>query len=329
MLNYKAIAQDAEAHARNIQIRKSLVSADAVQSITSLRAQRVELRRQSEEAARSRKQVTDRIKKNPGDPEVKKAALEGKVLKERLVEVTAQLEDVENRLLSLALRLPNDTHPDVPVGPESAAKLLSEHGSRPTEASPQRDHVAIANALKLLDLESGRLVTGSSWYYLVNEGALLEMALTNYAMSLAVKRGFTPVMTPDVIRADAAQRCGFQPRDPDGASQMYHIAPDNEVGTHNQTDLILAGTAEIPLAGMFAGQTFKPKELPRKVVGLGHAFRAEAGAGGADTRGLYRVHQFTKLELFAVTPADESEAMMEEFRSLQTEIFEGLNLAFR
>ncbi|TFY80311.1 hypothetical protein EWM64_g3706 [Hericium alpestre] len=193
--------------------------------------------------------------------------------------------------------------------------------------SPERDHVSVGRALDLIDLEAGALVTGSSWYYLRNEAALLEMALVNYALSIAISHGFTPVTTPDVVRSDIATRCGFQPRDQADppVAQMYHIA-----GTGgSQPELVLTGTAEIPLAGLFANKIIPAQSLPSKVVGLGRAFRAEAGARGADTRGLYRVHQFTKLELFAVCEPGQSEELMEGMKQLQIKIFEGLGFPFR
>lgn len=252
-----------------------------------------------------------------------------------MTELETRLADVDDRLLRLALAVPNDTHPDVPIGPESTAATLSQHGPPPIEADPKRDHVSVGRQLELLDLETAATVTGSSWYYLLREGALLETALVGYALSVAVRRGFVPVTTPDVVRSDIAHRCGFQPRDAqaesEGMSQTYHVsnALPGSPQAHHRPELVLTGTAEIPLAGMFADHVFLPHELPAKVVGLGRAFRAEAGARGADTRGLYRVHQFTKLELFAVTPIDGSEAMMEELRAVQTEIFAGLGLSFR
>ncbi len=285
----------------------------------------------------TRSTIGERIRQNAKDPDAKKAALEdAKVLKAEITELEQKLLEVEDRMFHLALAVPNDTHPDTPIGPESTAVTLSEYGPPPIPASPNRDHVSVGRTLKLLDLEAGATVTGSSWYYLSNEGALLEMALTNYALSIATKHGFTPVTTPDVVRADIAYRCGYQARDPQGetpASLMYLIANttprDTTAGSPSSPELVLAGTAEIPLAGMFANKIFLPQELPAKTVGLGRAFRAEAGARGTDTRGLYRVHQFTKLELFVVSTQDQSEAMMEELRSVQTEIYSGLGLTFR
>ena len=244
-----------------------------------------------------------------------------------MTELEQRLGDVEEELFRIAVVVPNDTHPDVPIGPESAATVLSRHGPETVTASPQRDHVTIATELGLIDLEAGSAVSGTSWYYLKNEGAILELALTNYAISIAMKHGYTPITTPDVVRTDIAYRCGFQPRDNQvdpPVSQMYHIAQSPSL-----PELVLTGTAEIPLAGMFANQILSEDKLPIRVVGLGKAFRAEAGARGADTRGLYRVHQFTKLELFAVSSETTSEKVMEELKNIQTEIFSGLNLPFR
>lgn len=261
------------------------------------------------------------------DPESKEAALaKGKALKEEIAQLEARLTILDEQLLSMALSIPNDTHPQSPLGPESSAVVLSTHGPEPLPASEARDHLSIAKQFNLLDLEKGASVTGSSWYYLTNEGALLEMALSNYAMSVALKRGFTPIITPDVVRSDIARRCGFQPRDADPPlTHLYHI----EAASPSHPQLILSGTAEIPLAGMFANQVIPSPQLPRKLVGIGKAYRAEAGSRGADTRGLFRVHQFTKVELFAVTTAADSEQMMEELRAVQTSILDGLQIPFR
>lgn len=276
---------------------------------------------------RKRSSIGEEIRAIKDAGEKRLAVEAAKTLKDDIIKLETTLTEVEDRLYTLALAVPNDTHPDTPIGPESAAVTLAEHGPAPLPASPTRDHVAIGRALKLLDLEAGASTTGSSWYYLTNEGALLELALTNYALSIALKHGFTPATTPDVVRADIAYRCGFQPRDRETVSQMYHVT--NSATDSSSPPLVLAGTAEIPLAGLFANKIYERSELPMKIAGLGKAFRAEAGARGADTRGLYRVHQFTKLELFVVSTPEQSEEMMEQLRQIQTEIFEGLGLTFR
>lgn len=339
-MDYRDITENVVFKSHNAFNRKSSLPIGAIQSIVRLYEQQKELSATLNAKRNARSQAGERVRLHAKDPEKKQEALEeAKFLKADISKLEEDLQGIEEELHSLALAVPNDTHPSSPIGPEPAAVTLSTHGPTLLPPSPSRDHVAICQALGLLDLEAAATVTGSSWYYLVNEGALLEMALVNYALSIALKHGFTPVTTPDVVRVDIARRCGFQPRDPQAdppVSQAYHIArnPVSSVSSdaadaHQQPELVLAGTAEIPLAGMFANQILTAQELPRKTVGLGRAFRAEAGARGSDTRGLYRVHQFTKLELFVVCEEDRSESMMEEMKQLQTEIFEGLGFPFR
>ena len=319
--------------------RKVALPVGAIQDIEKLHTKQRGISSALNSKRHAQSQVGARIQKAAKDEDAvaRKAALEqAKVLKVRIGELEKELTEVEDQLYRLASSVPNDTHPDVPIGPEKAAVILSTHGPPPLPATPTRDHVSVGSAFGLFDLKAGSQVTGSSWYYLTNEGALLEMALTNYALSIAMKHGFSPVITPDVVRTDIARRCGFQPRD-HTASQSYHVSTvspvppssPSEPSTHVHSDLVLAGTAEIPLAGLFANKIISSTTLPKKVVGYGRAFRAEAGARGVDTRGLYRVHQFTKIELFVVSKEGESEALMEEMRKIQVEIFEGLGLSFR
>ncbi|KAJ7246302.1 hypothetical protein B0H12DRAFT_1235582 [Mycena haematopus] len=309
--------------------RKAPLPSNAIQSVARAHTEFKNLTSTLNAKRNARSAVGERIRRSSEENnlEAKESAMaEALKIKEEIVPLEAALIVAEEHLLSLALAIPNDTHPSSPLGPESAAVTLSTHGPEPIPVAPERDHVAIARKFELVDFESGAAVTGSSWYYLQNEAALLELALTNYALSIAIKHGFTPVTTPDVVRSEISSRCGFQPRDNSDppVSQVYHIH-----STTKSPELILSATSEIPLAGMFANKLFTDKTLPLKVVGLGRAFRAEAGARGRDTHGLYRVHQFTKVELFAVTTQEESEKMMEAMRSLQTTILNGLGLSFR
>jgi seryl-tRNA synthetase len=313
--------------------RKAPLPVGAIQSIERLYNRKKELWHALNPTRRAQSLVGDRIRQAGDDEVARQAALQyAKKLKSLVSELEHDLAQVDDELLSLASAVPNDTHPLTPLGPESATVILSTHGPDPMPHTPLRDHVSICRDLGLLDLEAGATVTGNSWYYLLHEAALLEMALTNYGLSIALKHGFTPVTTPDVVRSDIARRCGFQPRDnaDPPVSQMYHLSTnDSSSSSSSHPELVLSGTAEIPLAGMFANKILPLKDLPLKVVGLGRAFRAEAGARGTEARGLYRVHQFTKLELFAVSQAGQSEEMMEEMRRVQVEIFSGLGFPFR
>jgi seryl-tRNA synthetase len=330
-LDYRSISENAVYKSRNAFNRKAPLPDGAIQSIQLLYIQQKELWSNLNAKRHAQSVIGYRIREAGNDEEARLSALQrAKELKLIVSQLERNLAKIYDELFSLAYAMPNDTHPLTPFGPESAAVVLSTHGPDPIPHSPLRDHLSICRKLGLLDLEAGATVSGSSWYYLLHEAAILEMALTNYGLSIALNHGFTPVTTPDVVRSDVARRCGFQPRDnaDPPVSQMYHLSA-NDSSSSSHPELVLSGTAEIPLAGMFANKTFPLKDLPLKVVGLGRAFRAEAGARGTETRGLYRVHQFTKLELFAVSQADQSEEMMEEMQRVQVEIFSGLGFPFR
>jgi len=213
------------------------------------------------------------------------------------------------------------THPDAPVGADFAAnKVVATFGEPRTFDFKPKDHVALCEALDLADFEAGNKVSGAKFYFLKNEAALLEIALVQYAMHTAVKRGYTPVITPDLARVDILEGIGFQPRDPDPDTRQIYTVAD--------TDLCLIATAEITLGGMHKDQIFDEADLPKRYVGLSHCFRTEAGAAGRDSRGLYRVHQFTKVEMFVFCTPEQSEAIHLEIKGLEEEIFKGLGLAF-
>ncbi|KAG2177768.1 hypothetical protein INT43_003015 [Umbelopsis isabellina] len=254
---------------------------------------------------------------------------QAKQLKLTIQEREATLATLDDKLLENALQIPNETHRNSPIGPESCARVVKTIGTPidpDNHSFPIQDHLALAKKHNMVDLESAAMVSGASFYYLKNYGALLEMALIQYAMHKAVEKGFSPIITPDIVRTSFAYSCGFKPRNNE-MSQIYDVTTptmDSE-----SPALCLAGTAEVPLAGMFAKKIFNEQDLPQRVVGFGHAFRAEAGARGSDTKGLYRVHQFSKVELFAVSRPDQSELILENLVNLQEEIFTELGLCFR
>ncbi|WVO16984.1 serine-tRNA ligase [Cryptococcus depauperatus] len=258
------------------------------------------------------------------DSDVEEAKTQAKELKSLIKEYESSLSNVEHQLLNLALVLPNYSHAETPIGPEENARTINVFGPEAMPADPLRDHVAFAQYFSLLDPSASAIATGSSWPYLRGILALLEQSLINYALSIAIEHGFNPVIPPDVIKTDIAWRCGFHPRDSahNPSSQTYHLQSASQ-------SLCLAGTSEIPLAAMLANSLIPAEDLPHKVVGVGHAFRAEAGARGADTRGLYRVHQFTKVELFAACEETKSDQILEEIKMVQCKIAQGLGLSVR
>jgi seryl-tRNA synthetase len=298
-----------------------------VKELASLYQQYVAVNKGVEDARKEQWYVGERIRTTLSSSDRLDAIKEATRIKQFLALQVPHVTGLQIKLLELGLQIPNVTHAEAPIGSEPNAITLSLHGPERLEPNRARDHWKICQELDLVNFDDAAVVTGSSWYYLQGAAALLEHALVNYALSIAIKHGYTPVTTPDVIKSDIATRCGFLPRDWDERAgkaihHFYHIEKSH-------SDLVLAGTAEIPLAGMFVKKTFVENQLPRRLVAVGHAFRSEAGSRGADARGLYRVHQFTKVELFSVTEEDMSESMMEELRQIQIEIFEGLGFPFR
>src|SRR5207302_2630407 len=177
---------------------------------------------------------------------------------------------------------------------------------------------ALGEGLDLIDFEAGARVAGQKFYFLQNEAVLLELALVQYAVEILIGEGYTPIITPDVARSEVLEGIGFLPRGPE--TQIYSL---------ENTDLWLIATAEITLGGMHRDQILDELQLPIKYVGLSHCFRTEAGAPGRDTRGIYRVHQFTKVEMFAFCAPDQSEAIHEELLHLEERVFQGLELPYQ
>src|SRR5438552_1668308 len=211
----------------------------------------------------------------------KKQALiqEGRQLRERVTALEAQSRENDAAMRAALSVIPNMTHPDAPVGTDSSAnKVLRKWGEPRKFDFAAKDHVALAEALDLVDFEAGSSVAGPKFYFLKNEGALLELALVQYAMRTLIGEGYTPVITPDLARQEVLEGIGFIPRGPE--TQIYAI---------EESDLSLVATAEITLGGALKDQILDIAALPIKAAGLSHCFRTEAGAAGKATRGIYRV----------------------------------------
>ncbi|KAJ3011713.1 seryl-tRNA synthetase [Thoreauomyces humboldtii] len=262
---------------------------------------------------------------------------EGRRMKARVAEDEHEVAALKAELYEEARHIPNDTHPSSPIGDESKAICLSTtHVPRPAtfpSGSPLRDHMELATLHDMVDFERAGKVAGSSFYYLRNMGAMLEMALARYAMDRCIGQGFVPMITPDVIRHEVLEACGFNPRSED--PQTYYIAPAASASAPVSTDssrdpmqLCLTATAEFPLAAAHANEVLPSSVLPIKQVASSHAFRAE-GLAGATNRGLYRVHQFTKIEMFALTAPRESEAVLAQMVDIQKSLYRDLGICFR
>ncbi|MFO0807292.1 MAG: serine--tRNA ligase [Gemmataceae bacterium] len=246
---------------------------------------------------------------------------EGKRLREQVASIEKQVKQVDADLHTALLTLPNMTHPDAPVGREASDnKVIRRWGDPRRFPFPAKDHVAIVEALDLADFEAGAAVAGQKFYFLKNEAVLLELALCQFAMQRLVSEGYTPIITPDLARAEILEGIGFLPRDPNPETRQVYTVADS--------DLCLIATAEITLGGMHRDRIFDELDLPKKYVGLSHCFRTEAGAPGRDTRGLYRVHQFTKVEMFAFCAPDQSEDIHLEILRIEESIFQALGLPY-
>lgn len=254
---------------------------------------------------------------------------EARKLKEELSLIEKAELAMENETQVLAAAIPNLTDDCTPRGDEfKLIDNINDHPDPTLSSTSRRSHLDIGNDLNLIDLPSAATVSGSGWYYLLNEGALLEQALIQYAIQTALSSGFQLVSPPSLVYSHIGSACGFQPRDLNDEQQIYRIA---QVPEDRRPELSLAGTAEIPLAGMKANTVIEESELPILKVAVSRSYRAEAGAHGLDTRGLYRVHEFTKVELFAWTLPDHG-STTETFNTLvavQKDILSSLGLHCR
>ncbi|TAQ86230.1 hypothetical protein B7494_g5440 [Chlorociboria aeruginascens] len=256
-----------------------------------------------------------------------------RTLKDKISTIEDKESAITSEINALAAAIPNLTDDATPRGfYPTIVETINEHPEPDPSSSDRvwRSHAHIGSELQILDFESAATTTGWGWYFLRKEASKLERALVQYALSVAEKRGWEEVTPPSMVYSHIAAGCGFQPRDENGEQQIYNVQQnENDIG--RKPALSLAGTAEISLAGMKANMAIEEEELPLKYVGVSRCYRAEAGARGANTKGLYRVHEFTKVEMFAwTTPArSASTAVFDEIVTIQKEILESLGLHCR
>jgi seryl-tRNA synthetase len=316
MLDYRFIVENLPAVRENIANRFMKADAEAVARLFHRRTELV-TRLQS---LQQRRNANAAAMKGKLEADARTALIEeGKKLKEDIAALEGELAGTEKELEAEARRIPNMAHPGAPVGKEDKDNLEVKRVGEPTRFSfAPADHVTLGQDLDIIDFDAGTKVSGTKFYYLKNEGVFLELGLVRYALDILQKRGFTPFITPDVAKEEILEGIGFNPR---GA--------ESNVYTLEGEDSCLVGTAEITLGGYHAGTILSKEKLPLRMAGLSHCFRREAGAAGQFSKGLYRVHQFTKLEMFVYCLPEASEALHEELRSIEEEIFSGLGIPFR
>ena len=316
-LDFKYTADHVDEVAENVRRRKC--GGDPA-SVARLYKEHLQRNKALEDARRERKRAA-----KEGGQNVAAARERGRTLKAQVKAMEEETNRVHADLLAAAWKLPNQTHPESPVGPEENAVEVGRFGAPPSAfkrfPSSPRDHLDLCAMHDLIDTTAGATVAGSNFVFLKNEAALLELSLVLWAMKElnGGAHGFTPIAPPDVALDEIVARCGFQPRDSAeaGASQIYSLT---------DTAMSLVGTAEISLAGMKSGTVFEEATLPRKFAGFSHCFRREAGARGAHNRGLYRVHQFSKVEMFAFCTPEQSEAELHAMVERQTDLLSQLGL---
>jgi len=316
MLDYRFIVENKTAVMANVADR--FMKAD-VEAVSRLYAKRTELTTSLQSLQQKRNANADAMKGKLTQEDRNVLIEEGKKLKEEIAIAENELSAIEAELLTEARKIPNMAHPDAPVGREDKDNLeVKKSGQPPKFGFEPADHVKLGQDLDIIDFDSATKVSGTKFYYLKNEGVYLELGLVRYALDILQKKGFTPFITPDIAREEILEGIGFNPRGAE--SNVYALEGE---------DSCLVGTAEITLGGYYSNTILPREKLPLRMAGLSHCFRREAGAAGQFSKGLYRVHQFTKLEMFVFCLPEESDRFHEELRLIEEEIFEGLNIPFR
>lgn len=316
MLDLQFICDHSDEVKKNCEARGVTVDVDAV---VQFREERNRLITAGDELRRQAKETSSKIPKATAEERPKLIEL-GKKLRDEVSDSEAKQKELEAKLYEQQSLIPNMTHPDAPIGGEDDATEIRVVGEKPKFDFEPLDHVDIAAKLDLIDFEAGSRVAGHGFYYLKNDAVMLEMALIQFALMKVRSEGFTLYTTPDLARDSVLEGIGFNPRGDE--TQIYSVS---------DTDLSLVATAEITLGGAMKDQTVDINELPIKVAGLSHCFRTEAGAHGRKTRGIYRVHQFTKVEMFGFTGPDvaQSNELHMQIVRIEEEIFQALGIPYR
>jgi len=319
MLDLKFVIANTDAVRENCRNRNAPDDVlDDIDRIVDLEADRKRVLASVEDVRRRQNEVAQSTGKER-DPARRSELIEaGKRLKADVADQEEQLRRLDDEIKQRLRRIPNLTHPDAPVGrTEADSKELRRVGTPRTFDFPVKDHVELGKSLDLIDFETGGKVSGAGFYFLKNDAVLLDLALQQFALRKLIDRGFTPITTPDLARNSILEGIGFTPRGEE--TQVYSI---------EDSDLSLVGTAEITLGGMQADELLDESALPIKYVGLSHCFRTEAGAAGRASRGLYRVHQFTKVEMFAFSTPEQSGEIHQEMLAIEEDVFQSLGIPY-
>lgn len=310
MIDIKLLREEPELVRKSAEKKGYTVDIDLV---LELDARRRELHAKADELRAQRNETAGKMKS--GQPEV--ALVEkGKKIKKKLATLEADLTLTNEEFFELFNQIPNLLQKDVPIGGEDKSVEVSKWGEQKTGA---KDHLDFATQRGWVDFERGAKVAGTKFYYLKGDLALLENALTQFAIDFVVRKGFTLMSVPHMVKSKVVTGVGFAPRSSE-QSDEYYI--ENE-------DLSLIATAEMPLTGYHADEIIDEDKLPMLYVTLSPCYRKEAGTYGKHTRGLFRVHQFNKLEMYALTTPAASGEMHENILSIEQELWQAIGIPYR
>ncbi len=315
MLDIKFIRENPDKVKEGIKNKGVKVDIDL---LLKLDKERRKLLQEVEGLRAEQNKVTNDIAKIKNGKERTAKLGEMKKLKGDLKKKEEKLKTGSGEFEKLLFSVPNVPLEGVPVGKdESDNKVLREEGKKPKFGFKPKEYLEIAEKLDLIDIERAAKVSGSRFGYIKKELVLLEFALVKLAMEEATKEGFIPIIPPTMINEDSMRGMGYMER---GSEDIYHLEKDN---------LYLVGTSEQSVGPMHAGEVFDEKELPRRYIAFSSCFRREAGSYGKDTKGILRVHQFDKVEMFSFCRAEESQNEHELLLRVEEQIMKLLKLPYR
>lgn len=338
MLDIKYIRENADTVKTAIQNKN--LNPDVVDEVLRLD----ELRRKTivevQDIRQQRNEVNQKLKKSRNEDLINQS----KSLKQKLQELEPELKRIESQFTTAMLQVPNVPADDVPIGKdESDNELIRVWGEKPDFDFEPKDHIELGTSLDLLELDRGSKVSGYRGYYLKNEGAIMQFAIMRFALDKLIAKGFTPVIPPIINRKEAFINSGHFPW---GEKEAYALMPEDEDNKNNinelgenykdaqfefQSDQYLAGTAEVPLVSLHANEVLFEKDLPYKYAGFSPCYRREIGNYGKDTKGVYRIHEFQKIEQVIICKNDWEESHMwhENLAQYAEEILQELELSYR
>lgn len=315
MLDIKFIIENTETIRENIKKRNVTADLDGVLTLYATRKTHLlELENKRAKANQNAKLIPTL---QPADKQV--MIDKGRALNQEISLLEDNLRTIDESYQEALLTIPNQLADDTPLGADDTENLVLRTHLEPREFDFEpRDHVELGKSLDLIDFDSGAKVTGAKFYFLKNDAVMLELALKLFAMKTAAEFGYTCLITPDLAKKSVLMGTGFSPRGEE--SNIYNL---------EDMDLSLIATAEITVAGIHADEIIEEDKLPFKYVAESHCFRREAGSAGRESKGLYRVHQFSKIELFQIARPEDSEAALDEILKLEETIYQKLGLPYR